>query len=125
MSIKAQQFPWPNAEKGYLLFCKEWESDDLVAFHGTPLANLQSIIEGGFTPGRSNSVSFAKESSEALRHVCSEHPGTENCVIAVRFTPPIPRPGVWNDGPHIQVNDLAEQPVVLGWCPVPAAYARR
>jgi hypothetical protein len=123
MSIIVQPFPWPNPEKGYLLFCKEWESDDLVAFHGTALANLQSIIKGGFRLGRSKSVSFARESSEALRHICSKQPGAENCVIAVRFTPPILRPGVASDGPHIHVNDLAEQPGVIGWCgPVPAAY---
>lgn len=34
-TIQEFPFPWPNADKGYDLFDKELEDDELVAFHGT------------------------------------------------------------------------------------------
>ncbi len=124
-SIKKYPFPWPNDERGYRLFPDELENDPLVAFHGTVRANLESIIDKGFAfAGSLQSLSFAKDSALPLSYACkarsSESP--EGCVIAVRFRPPIPRPGVGVETSVIHVYKLDEQPKVIGYCVVPADY---
>src|SRR3712207_2304137 len=86
--IKEYLFQGANEEGGYRLFPDELEDDEYVFFHGTAEGNLQSILENGFRiAGSLPSVSFARNSSLALRYACNSR--SENsprgCVIAVRF----------------------------------------
>ncbi|BCH14946.1 hypothetical protein [Mesorhizobium sp. L-2-11] len=127
-TIQESPFPWPDEEKGYHLFPAAMESDSLVAFHGTARSNLAAIVAEGFKfTAKLQSLSFAKESSYALSHACARRSETspEGCVIAVRFSAPIPRSNVAVETSDIHVYDLAEQPEVIGYCIVPADYVWR
>lgn len=124
-SPKEYPFPWPDEKKGYRLFPDDLESDELVAFHGTARAHLDSIIANGFTfAGTLQSLSFAKDSALPLSYASSSRSADspEGCVIAVRFAPPIPRPGVVVETSVIHVYKLDEQPEVIGYCVIPADY---
>jgi hypothetical protein len=124
-AITEYAFPWPNDEKGYRLFPAAMENDELVAFHGTSRAKLDAIIKNGFAfAGELQSLSFAKDSALPLRYACAARSADspEGCVIAVRFAPPIPRPGIVVETSVIHVYKLDEQPEVIGYCIVPADY---
>ena len=123
--IKECPFPWPNAEKGYSLFARELEDDELIAFHGTAEANLQSIINDGFKFGESlQSISFARQSALALGYGSAARmkESPKGCVLVVRFTEPIPRLGVGVETSIIYVYKTDEQPKVIGYCIIPADY---
>ncbi|RWI18637.1 MAG: hypothetical protein EOQ92_23005 [Mesorhizobium sp.] len=127
-SITEYPFPWPDEHKGYQVFPEAMENDDLVAFHGTARANLDSIINNGFQfAGSLQSLSFAKHSPSSLSHACSRRSESspEGVVIAVRFAPPIPRPYIAVETSDIHVYRLNEQPEVIGYCNVPADYVLR
>jgi hypothetical protein len=124
-SLEEYPFPWPDQDKGYSLFPPELENDELIAFHGTAQANLQSIIKDGFKFGESlKSISFAKQSSLALRYGSEARTkvSPKGCVLAVRFTEPIPRPGVGVETSIIYVYKPEEQPKVVGYCIIPENY---
>lgn len=117
-------FRGANEENGYRLFPADMENDDLIAFHGTAEANLQSIIDEGFTfAGTLQSLSFAKSSSFALPYACSARTeaSPNGCVLAVRFET-LDKPGIVPETSIIHVYKLDEQPKVIGYCVVPANY---
>jgi len=115
-------FRGASEENGYRLFPAELESDDLVAFHGTAETNLRSIIDNGFTfAGSLHSLSFAKNSSLALKYACDARTeaSPNGCVLAVRFAS---LDNVVVETSIIHVHRLDQQPEVIGYCVVPADY---
>jgi hypothetical protein len=122
------EFPFPNLpdETGYKLFPEELENDLSVAFHGTSKERLASIIDSGFRLSQSTgSASFARSSALALRYASGARSpdSPEGVVIAVRFASLQP-PGVEDDGHSIiYLRDLKQQPKIIGFCIVPAAYS--
>ncbi|HZL67370.1 MAG TPA: hypothetical protein VFC29_08570 [Candidatus Limnocylindrales bacterium] len=126
-SIKQYPFGRANAENDYRLFPDELEDDEQVFFHGTAEANLESIVGGGFKiQGALPSVSFAKTSAVPLRYACeARSPASPNgCVIAVRFGS-VDRPGIARESFGLHVYTFDPQPVVIGYCIVPADYVFR
>jgi hypothetical protein len=49
----------------------------------------------------------------------------KGCVLVVRFTEPIPRPGVEVETSIIYVRELRERPKVIGYCIIPEDYQYR
>jgi hypothetical protein len=124
-SIEEYPFPWPDQDKGYSLFPKELEDDELVAFHGTAERNRESIVNEGFKfEGTLHSVSFAKRSALALRYGSETRTPASptGCVLVVRFATPIPRPGIRVETSIIYVDSLEEQPEVIGYIVIPENY---
>jgi hypothetical protein len=48
--MKVVTFPKDIAQRNYRMFCNEWESDELIFFHGTTYSNRESIESDGFKP---------------------------------------------------------------------------
>jgi hypothetical protein len=125
--IKKYPFQGANEEGGYCLFPDELENDEHVFFHGTAEANLPSIIDNGFRiAGSLPSVSFARTSALALRYACAARTGSSpnGCVLAVRFDS-LDNVRCTEESFGIHVYRFDQQPIVIGYCVVPAAYVFR
>ena len=86
--IKIHPFNEPNDQRGYRIFPEEMEGDSNILFHGTAKDNYLSIAENGFQLKReAPSISFANNSSLALKYACESRMGalSKGVVIAVRF----------------------------------------
>ena len=123
--MKEYEFPSPDQHKGYALFPEELENDPYVLFHGTAEKNLKSIINQGFKafPPLA-SVSYAKQSSSCLGHVCSKRSSqhSENdVVIAVRFIS-LDLQGIVQNHSDIHVYKPEIQPEIIGYCVIPSSY---
>lgn len=130
MRSPPQEYPFrtPNEQNGYRAFPDEMESDQHFAFHGTGETNLQSILRDGFRIPVTDpkSVSFAKDSSLALKYACAppSQPPRKGAVIAVRFDDPeSPRIASEAFGFHVYRRD--ELPRIYGYCIVPEDYVHR
>ena len=117
-------FGLANEENGYRLFPAVLEDDEHVFFHGTAEVNLESIIGGGFKiQGALASVSFAKNSALPLRYACDARStaSPNGCVLAVRFEC-LDKPEIKREHFGLHVYKFDPQPVVIGYCVVPASY---
>jgi hypothetical protein len=128
-NLPIQEYPFQgaNEEVGYRLFPDELEDDDHVFFHGTAEENLQSIVDNGFRiTGSLPSVSFARGSGLALQYACKARSDTSpnGCVLAVRFRY-LTKPGITSEPFGIHVYKLDQQPMIIGYCIVPAGYVFR
>jgi hypothetical protein len=86
MDIVKYEFPKDIEDRGYRVFPDDLETDPSVIYHATPSENFDSIVTHGFElTGVGGGVSFAKLSSEALRHWCDKRSNTsaEGCIFAV------------------------------------------
>jgi len=120
--IKLYPFLGADDEDNYRQFPDRLEDDRHVYFHGTAESNLKSIIDVGFQPtGTLASVSFAKASSLALRYACERRAGANGCIIAVRFNC-LTRTGLRVGPAVLHLDDLNLQPMIFGYCIVPADY---
>ena len=124
-----EEFPFLGASdaNGYRVFPAELENDELVFFHGTADGHRRSIIDNGFKViGSLPSVSFASSSSLALRYACEARNAAspDGCIIAVRFAS-IDKPGIKSESFGIHVYKFDEQPEIVGYCIIPAAYVFR
>jgi hypothetical protein len=119
-------FPWPDEHKGYALFPKDLEDDDLVLFHGTPQRNFDAILKEGFKPtGSLGSVSYAKKSVSALTHLMTNRIAEEVYVVfAVRFET-LKTEGIQENLSDIHVYKPDLQPLILGYVTVPHDYQHR
>lgn len=117
MCIPEYEFSKPTEENDYRLFSEELENNPHVAFHGTPSSNFEPIVANGFNIP----ASFAKNSSEALRHAYLQHEGAELCILVVRFDS---LDGLADEGPHLQLHDPdpKAQPKMIGRMVIPADY---
>lgn len=123
-SVVKYVFVEPSEETSYRLFTEKIENDEIVAFHGTACANLNSILDNGFElKGPLESLSFSKNSNVALNYACDARSATspDGCVIAVRFDS-LDKPSICVGPSIIHVYDLNDQPKVISYCIVPASY---
>ena len=131
-------FPWPNADKGYSLFPKSLEDNPNVLFHGTSADNFDSIVNDGLKSAaelgggtnqdyRLNSISYAKNSSQCLGHVCNiRDNGNEGDYVVFAFEfDSIEVLGIRINPSDIHVDNPAIRPVAIGYCMVPSDYAFR
>lgn len=124
---KEYLFNKPSEANEYRLFPDELENDDEIFFHGTAAENLASILKDGFKIskilGTLPSLSFAKNSSLALRYACEKRTdaSTKGCVIAVRFDQ-IDKSRIRVEPFGLHVYDFQEQPVIVGYCIIPEDY---
>lgn len=120
----AYPLPVDLEDRVYRVFPPEIEQDDAIFFHGTNAAHLSSILENGFIPsGELTSISFARESSLALRYASLARTEVypDGCIIAVRYDD-VHRPGLRHE-PSILYDDTRDPPpVILGYCLVPSSY---
>lgn len=129
------QFPWPNEEKGYNLFPQNLEENENILFHGTFMRNFDSICKNGFLSAdvigkgtnpnfKLQSVSYAKNSSQCLAHVCDLRNSSEDkavLVFMVQFES-ISQSRIHVNISDIHVYDPAIQPKIIGYCVVPEEY---
>lgn len=127
--MPALKFPFLEpADKGYCLFPDDWESNELIFFHGTSATAAKQIdIDGFKAPITLPSVSFSKTSALALKYGC-EHRSEESpdgCVIAVQYDTLVGLdvgPSVVHD--YRLKNDRTLQcgPKLIGYYCIPADY---
>jgi hypothetical protein len=117
-------FLYTIEENDYKLFPANLENDAHIFFHGTAEKNLCSIIKDGFRiSGNLPSVSFANSSSLSLNYACNSRSeaSPEGVVIAVRYEDvTLPYFRVESFGLH--VDNMENQPTIVGFCVVPANY---
>jgi hypothetical protein len=121
---KPVEYPFQGASEQthYRVFPDKLEDDELIAFHGTAETNLKPIIDGGFSfVGTLQSLSFARNSSLALKYACDARTGASpnGCILAVRF-PSLEK--VVAESAVIHVYKLDLQPKIIGYCIIPASY---
>lgn len=128
-SIKEYPFLGANSQNGYRVFPEELEKDEHVFFHGTAQAKLSPILSGGFiipnaiNPAALPSISFAKDSSLALRYACEARNTTTSpngCIIAARFDD-LTKVALEPFGIH--VYKFEKRPEIVGYCIIPASYS--
>lgn len=114
-------FILPKEENGYNFFSKEYELNSTIAFHCTPIRNLQSICNEGFKSAQKltnnsldlSSISFSKNSSGCL--VYMGKPVKEGfCVFAVQFDSN--HPSLDTTDQYIRIDDNSVQPIILSYC---------
>ena len=116
------------ADDDYCLFPDDWESNELILFHGTSAAAAKQIDLAGFrAPITLPSVSFSKSSALALKYGC-DHRSEESpdgCVIAVQYDildgldvgPSVVHDYRLDNGRTLQCG-----PKIIGYCCIPANY---
>jgi hypothetical protein len=112
------------AKSGYRVFPAEIEDGPNIFFHGTAAKNLEAIREHGFRAmGTLPSVSFAKNSTLALRYACEARSegSPDGCIIAVRFDD-VNKPGIKSEPFGLHVNPDLVQPHIVCHCIVPSSY---
>ena len=120
------QYPFlgPTEENNYRVFPDVLENDPAVFFHGTAEGNLPSILSEGFMfKGQLRSVSFSRDSAVPLGYACKQRTevSPNGCIIAVRFD----RLSDWKvreEAFGIHLDSLEKQPIIIGYCIVPAEY---
>ncbi len=122
MSQTLYPFPANPEDHNYRLFPDELENNERIFFHGTNAFAAEQIIANGFKFGRIlASVSFDKNSALALRYACEARntSSPEGCVLAVQY----------EDVSYLEIGTtvvhdykLDPQPIVIGYCIVPASY---
>ena len=123
--LQVYEFQRPNEEKGYCLFPDTLENNPKIFFHGTSESVLQSILDKGLqAPATLNSVSLATSSSPALGYACSKRSNVppNGVVIAVSFEA-IGIDHLRCEGDVSYMDDLSQQPLIVGYCIVPEEYA--
>lgn len=123
-SPQVYEFPWPNEEKGYCLFPDTLENNPEIFFHGTSESVLQSILNNGLqAPNILDSVSLATSSSPTVGYACSKRSNVSpnGVVIAVSFEE-IGIDHLRCEGDVSYMDDLSQQPLIVGYCIVPKEY---
>ena len=120
-------FAGASDANGYQIFPPEFEDDPSVFFHGTAASNLESILKIGFRPTAAlGSSSFARNSGLALGYACSKRSETSpnGVVIMVRFADENAA-GIRSEAFGLHLDDHRIQPLILGYCVIPASYSHR
>ena len=116
-------FPKYPIEQDYKIFPEELENNSSVYFHGTSERIFQFIKKDGFRIVEgAPSLSFSRESSLALRYACEKRDETSpnGIVIAVEYSTNLPFIKQEYFGIHVYSTDV--QPLIIGYCIVPANY---
>lgn len=107
----------------YNVFPAALESDPDIYFHGTADSVVEPIIANGFKPTKTlSSMSFSATSSLALGYACETRAaGEDGVVIAVRIETDS-RAGIRKETFGVHVDIIEPQPVIVGYCIIPASY---
>lgn len=124
--IKEYSFNAIGEEHKYRQFPDELENDLKIYFHGTAQANFKNIKEQGFRykeAGNLTSISFAKNSSLALRCACEardkESPNGILIMVDISNISPERIGGLGEDVIHLA---LQFKPKIIGYCIIPHSY---
>lgn len=126
--MKKYEFKLKN---GYSLFSDDLENDELVFFHGTFEKNFKPICQYGFKSANEltgeglSSVCYYNKSNSSLHYVISERQDGDNMVVfAVRFKKEdLSRIAVKDEEIHVFIPEI--QPIMIGYCVVPADYVHK
>jgi RNA:NAD 2'-phosphotransferase (TPT1/KptA family) len=111
-------FPSDIQERDYRVFPDTLEKDAEVLFHGTSRDAFEAISREGFSPSKVlKSVSFARDSALALSYACQDE--GNGVILVVRFCS---QSGVRQESSIVYLDDLKNQPEIIGYCIVPYTY---